>query len=342
MRKIAVCVGTRPQVVKTAAIVPELIKQGIKFDFINTGQHYDYEMDKIFFEEFSLPKPINLSVGSGDPCWQIGTMMVLLEKLFKKNKYDIAMCLGDTNSTLAEALAAFECGIPLWHIEAGARCGDKSMREEMNRILTDHVSTLLFSVSRHCTENLLKEGFDRGRVHEVGDVMYDVFLKYQDKFGSVMAGQYCVLTVHRAENLIKSKLRKLMYQLSQLDIDVVFLVHPHTRKILDSLVHVPDNIVEKKPLGYFEMMGLVSEAEFVVTDSGGLQKEAFWHGVPCITIRNETEWTEISQVNMLCRNLKDFQKCVDWAFGNHDFPANPYGDGHASERIVQLIEEKMK
>jgi len=340
MTKVMLAVGTRPQVIKASVIVPELIKRRIDFDFVNTGQHYDYEMDKIFFDEFSLPEPINLSVGSGDLCWQIGTMMVLLEKLFKKSKYDIAMCFGDTNSTLAESLAAFECGIPLWHIEAGARCGDKRMKEEMNRILTDHASTLLFSVSRHCTKNLLKEGISRERIHEVGDVMYDVFLKHKDRFVNEIAGEYVVLTVHRRENLIKSTLQKILDQVGKISYDVYFPVHPHTkRKMSVWNTWVPDNVCLKRPFGYLEMQGLVSEASCVITDSGGLQKEAFWHRVPCITLRNETEWTEtVNNGNVLLSKIEGLSKVIEIMTSKKvDWTYNPYGDGHAAERIVEEI-----
>jgi UDP-GlcNAc3NAcA epimerase len=186
----------------------------------------------------------------------------------------------------------------------------------------------------------LKEGISRERIHEVGDVMYDVFLKHKDRFVNEIAGEYVILTVHRRENLIKSTLQEFLNQVGEISFDVYFLVHPHTKRKMSIWgTYVPDNVCLKRPFGYLEMQGLVSEARCVITDSGGLQKEAFWHRVPCITVRNETEWTEtLNNGNVLLGKIEGLPKVVELMTSKKvDWTSNPYGDGHAAERIIKVI-----
>jgi len=353
-------VGARPQIIKSAPIIHEAKKhREIELQLVHTGQHYDFEMSKIFFHEMELPDPIvNLGVGSGSHAWQTGNMMIKLEKTIIEHKPAIVMVPGDTNSTLAGALTAAKLHVPVVHIEAGARSYDMRMPEEINRRLTDHCSSLLFVPTKNCAKNLSNEGIPKQRIKLSGDTMYDALLQHLPiaaksnilKILSLKSDKYAALTLHRPENVDDPKtLKNIMKALTMLtELTIVFPVHPRTReglaaaKLLKRL-EVADDIKLIEPLGYHDMLQLTKHARMVFTDSGGLQKEAFWLHTPCITLRDKTEWTETTELgaNLLVgTNLKRIVETTKEILKTKDIKIkleklkNPFGDGQASRKII--------
>jgi len=352
--------GARPQIIKSAPIIHEALKKSeINLQIIHTGQHYDFEMSKIFFGELDLPDPlVNLGVGSGTHAFQAGKMMIGLEQTIEKLKPDLVLVPGDTNSTLSGALAAVKLKVPVAHVEAGARSYDMGMPEEINRRLTDHCSSLLFAPTKNCAKNLGKEGIPKKQVRLSGDTMYDALLQHLPtasksdilkKLG-VKSDEYAALTLHRPENVDAPKKLKNMIKamLALKELIIVFPVHPRTKKQLVTVklmkrVEAAEHIKLIEPIGYHDMLQLTRHAKMVFTDSGGLQKEAFWLHTPCITLRNRTEWTETTEVGanilvgsnpkrivaaareiMEARNMKIRLKRLK----------NPFGNGQASIKIV--------
>lgn len=302
--KIVSIVGARPQFIKCAAVSRELRKDHIEI-LVHTGQHYDPEMSDVFFEELQIPKPdYNLGIGSGLHGKQTGLILAGIEDVLLKEKPDLVLVYGDTNSTLAGALAAAKLHIPVAHVEAGLRSFDRTMPEEINRIVADHVSDLLFCPTENAVSLLAKEGITRG-VHLVGDVMADVLA-----FNKALAGKnsriiknlglerkrYCVATIHRPSNTDNPEaLSSIIHAFGESGMPIVFPVHPRTLKYLGEyglLGRMPVNIRIIEPVGYLEMIQLMGNAEKILTDSGGIQKEAYMLGVPCITLRENTEWIE--------------------------------------------------
>jgi UDP-N-acetylglucosamine 2-epimerase len=307
--KLFLVVGTRPQIIKSVPIVYEANKRGLQIEIIHTGQHYDDLMSDIFFENFSLPKPIaNLNVGSGSQGYQTGEIIIRLEKVLMENKPDLVIVPGDTNSALASSVIAAKSRIPLAHIESGARCYDMAMEEEINRRVIDHISSLLFTVSKNCKDNLLKENV-LGHIIFSGDTMFEV---YEKSFPKILENdildrlklkpkEYFVLTIHREENVEDPvKLLSVLKAITLLGEKVVFPAHPRTRNKLTQIGVKTnyENLIFINPLDYFSMMKLVKESMLVITDSGGLQKEAFWSKVPCITLRKRTEWVETVELGV--------------------------------------------
>jgi len=363
--KVMLVIGARPQIIKSSPIIHEASKDAeIEFQIVHTGQHYDFEMSKIFFNELELPDPIaNLGVGSGSHGWQTGEMMVRLEKTIKKLKPDFVLVPGDTNSTLAGALAAVKLHVAVAHVEAGARSYDMRMPEEVNRRLTDHCSRILFAATENCVKNLLKEGIAEDHIHLTGDTMYDALLKHMtgalrshalEKLG-LEAGEYTVLTVHRPENVDDPKaLKDIIEAIIQLkELVVIFPVHPRTLERLKA-TGLLKRLKEAKhvrlvdPVGYHEMLQLVKNAKMVFTDSGGLQKEAFWLHTLCITLREKTEWVETVKLgaNMLVGNSREMiVRKVRECFAIKDLETklkelpNPFGDGNASAKIIEASKE---
>jgi UDP-GlcNAc3NAcA epimerase len=304
--KIISVVGARPQFIKLAPLSKELRKKH-KEIILHSGQHYDDDLSQVFFSELSIPKPdYNLGIGSAKHGEQTGRMLKSIEEVLLFEKPDLLIVYGDTNSTLAGALASAKQNIPVAHVESGLRSFKRSMPEEINRVLTDHVSSLLFCPTQTSVENLRKEGITKG-VHLVGDLMYDSLvdnLKVAEKKSKIMKklnlhkrGFY-LITVHRAENTdIKQNLTKVVHILRQLDEKVVFPIHPRTRKklsefnLLDKL-DSKTNLLLIDPVSYLDMLILEKNARYVMTDSGGVQKEAFFLRTPCLTLREETEWVE--------------------------------------------------
>jgi UDP-N-acetylglucosamine 2-epimerase len=304
--KIISVVGARPQFVKLSSLSEELRKKHTEI-VLHTGQHYDDLLSRIFFSQLHLPKPdYNLGIGSADHGEQTGRMLTGVEEVLLFEKPDLVMVYGDTNSTLAGALAAAKHKVPVAHVEAGLRSFVKSMPEEINRVLTDHLSSLLFCPTPTSVGNLRREGITRD-VHLVGDVMYDSFrinLVVAEKKSNALArlnlkkGDFYLITVHRAETTdVEENLKKLVRILISLDRKVVFPIHPRTKKMLSRFglldrLSSAKNVMLIDPVSYLDMLVLEKNACFVLTDSGGVQKEAFFLRTPCLTLRGETEWVE--------------------------------------------------
>lgn len=314
--KIATIVGARPQFIKAAVLSIALREAGIEEVLIHTGQHYDYEMSELFFEQLCLAPPAhNLGVGSASHGAQTARILEGIEAILLSDKFDLLVVYGDTNSTLAGALAAAKLLIPVAHVEAGLRSFNRRMPEEVNRVLTDHVSDLLFAPTETAVANLIREGLEPARIHLTGDVMFDAVVRFQPLFAmerermlsslELEERRYFVATIHRAENTddpvrlgaITGALEAIAEELGP----VVWPVHPRTRAKLASSGRDLPRVRLIDPIGYLEMQALLGEARGALTDSGGLQKEAAFHGVPTITLRDETEWTETVEagVNVL-------------------------------------------
>ena len=304
--KILSVVGARPQFIKLSALSQELRKKHQEI-ILHTGQHYDDELSQIFFSQLSIPEPdYNLGIGSAEHGEQTGRMLKGIEEVLLFERPDLVIVYGDTNSTLAGALAAVKQRIPVAHVEAGLRSFKKSMPEEINRVLTDHISSLLFCPTRTSVKNLKKEGITKG-VYLVGDVMYDSLrqhIKRAEKISGIMKKlnlskkDFYLITIHRAENTdIEENLNKIVEILSQLDKKTVFPIHPRTKKCLSEFnlldkLGSRDHLVLIDPVSYLDMLVLEKNAKCILTDSGGVQKEAFFLKTPCLTLREETEWVE--------------------------------------------------
>ena len=304
--KIVSVVGARPQFIKLSPLSKELRKKHREI-VLHTGQHYDYELSRIFFSQLSIPKPdYNLGIGSDEHGAQTGRMLKGIEEVLLFEKPDLVLVYGDTNSTLAGALAGAKLKIPVAHVEAGLRSFVKSMPEEINRVLTDHVSSLLFCPTPTSVRNLKREGITRG-VYLTGDVMYDSLranLAAAEKKSRIIKKlglkkkDFYLMTIHRAENTDEEgNLKKIARMLSNLDRKTVFPVHPRTRKRLSEFGLLKgllsrDDLILTDPVGYLDMLVLEKNARCVLTDSGGVQKEAFFLKTPCLTLREETEWVE--------------------------------------------------
>ncbi len=305
MKKIASIIGARPQFIKAAAVT-QALQQRFTVVTIHTGQHYDYQMSRVFFSELHMPRPKhNLNIGSGTHGEQTGTMLSSIEKVLLKEKPRLVMVYGDTNSTLAGAIAAAKLHIPIGHVEAGMRSHNRVMAEEINRIMTDHISQLHFCSTTTAMHNLRAEGI-RDHVYRIGDVMMDVLAQstpLADQRSTILSDlhiaprTYSLLTIHRAENTdSKERLQSLLNALIRTGNKMIFPVHPRTEKqikkygmmtkIKKSSIHMIN------PVGYLDMIQLEQQAQHIITDSGGIQKEAYFLKVPCITLRTETEWVE--------------------------------------------------
>jgi UDP-N-acetylglucosamine 2-epimerase len=354
-KKIVSIVGARPQFVK-AAPLSRALRETMTEILVHTGQHYDDNMSKLFFDEMGIPRPdYNLEVGSGGHGTQTGLMMERIEKVLLKEKPDFVTVYGDTNSTLAGAVDAAKLHIPVGHVEAGLRSRNRLMPEEINRIVADHCSDLLFCPTETAAGNLAGEGIVRG-VHVTGDVMFDASLMFAETAGSrstilrdlgIRPKEYFLCTIHRAENTDDAgRLAAIVEALCSLDKTVVLPLHPRTRKLLSA--HRLEEALKNRPavrvvdpVGYFDMIHLERNASAVLTDSGGVQKEAFFHRVPCITLRNETEWVETVREGWNTLAGADTAAIVD-AVRALKIPASqgrPFGDGRAAERIARLIGE---
>lgn len=359
MKKIITILGARPQFIKASVVSRELRKD---FDekIVHTGQHYDKNMSDIFFEQLEIPKPdFNLGLGGGSHAFQTGNMLIEIEKILIEERPDYVLVYGDTNSTLAGALAASKLCIPVVHIESGLRSYNMAMPEEQNRILTDHISKVLFCPTEVAVKNLEKEGITNN-VYNVGDVMCDsvlYFSKLADKkftkanlelipiYEEKKLNKWYLTTIHRAENTMDDKnLYNILKTLNDLDNMVVFPVHPRIRKMVDTLREKNgyDNIYFVEPVDYLTMLYLTKNAEKVITDSGGLQKECYILDTPCITIREQTEWIETLNkgYNVLAKPEYDdlYNKIINSKIID-DNKNNYYGIGDASKKIKDLLKE---
>ncbi len=349
--KIVTVVGARPQFIK-AAPVSRRLRQRATEVLVHTGQHYDDNMSAVFFRELDLPEPdYHLGVGSGAHGAQTGQMLARIEEVLLQEKPDWLLIYGDTNSTLAGALAAAKLHIPVAHVEAGLRSFNRRMPEELNRLIADRLSDLLLCPSQTAVDHLAAEGLTAG-VHLVGDVMADALDEavararsestVLDRFG-LQAGRYLLTTVHRAENTNDlARLRSILAAFAALNETIIFPVHPRTRAVLEQLDSAPrpPHLRLIDPLGYLDLARLAGSARLILTDSGGLQKEAYWLGVPCVTLRDETEWVETVQTGWNVLTGAETDAIVQAARGFQPPLERPalYGDGRAAERIVAVLE----
>jgi UDP-GlcNAc3NAcA epimerase len=356
MRKIVTVLGARPQFIK-AATLSRILRDHYSKDFlekiIHTGQHYDKNMSEIFFEEMKIPRPdYNLSTGGKSHGQMTGEMLIEIEKIISMERPDIVLIYGDTNSTLAGALVASKMNIPVAHVEAGLRSFNMKMPEEINRILSDRVSTFLFCPSPTAVENLKTEGIfnsTKQRVVQVGDIMYDAFIFYK-KFGKISPNllnitdkKFFLATIHRQETTDNPEiLRSLFSTLEKIAIDkmVILPLHPRTKKLLNELEFFPKNITIIDPVGYLDMISLIEKSDLVLTDSGGLQKEAYFSGKPCIILREETEWVELLENNyarLTGTNEDQIFRALEFFKSPISFNPGLFGNGNSAEKILETI-----
>ncbi len=356
MTKLISVVGARPQFIKASILIKELQKKdNCEHILIHTGQHYDQNMSKIFFDELGIQSPdYNLEVGSGRHGAQTGQMIEKLEDVFLDEKPDWVIVYGDTNSTLAAALAASKLHIPIAHVEAGLRSYNKTMPEEINRVLVDHLSSMLLVPTETAVNNLLREGFSEKYIHLVGDVMYDSVLHYKDFIKSDNSSEpYLLATVHRAENTDdKERLSSIFEMLIDLSkkMPVIIPLHPRTRSALDNLgliSKVEKHLTIKPPVSYLELLNYEKNARLIITDSGGIQKEAFFIKTPCVTLRDETEWVELMErgCNLLVpptdketmlKKINEYLDNIDILL-EQDVWSGLYGSGKACSKISNLL-----
>lgn len=355
---ILTVVGARPQFIKAATVSRAIAaRDGMREVLIHTGQHYDANMSDTFFEELAIPAPQHhLGIGSGPHGAQTGAMLEGIERILLEDRPDWLLVYGDTNSTIAGALAAAKLHVPVAHVEAGMRSFNRRMPEELNRVLTDHLATLNLTSTTTATAHLATEGIDGDRVLEVGDVMYDAALFYGERAGArtelferlgVEAGAFLLATTHRAENTDEpDRMNAIVDAFIELGRDhaIVLPLHPRTRAVLEAggdLERLAEAITLCEPLGYLDMVALERDAALVVTDSGGVQKEAFFHATPCVTLRDETEWVELVEAgwNTIVppHSAADIVTGVREAIGTRGSNIEPYGCGDAAERVVDAL-----
>ena len=352
--KILSLVGARPQFIKEAAVYEKLKESGIKEILVHSGQHYDFNMSDVFFKVLNIKEPdYNLEVGSSTHGKMTGQIMIKFEEVVLKEKPDIILVYGDTNTTMAGALVGAKLKIPVAHIEAGIRQEPKDMPEEINRVVTDHVSKYLFTPSKLASENLKKEGIENG-VYFTGDVMYDVFLKMRPLFNldaykkyGLKPENYIVVTIHRDFNTDDpEKLKAILQNLEEIakEIEVIFPVHPRTRKRIKEygFGEIVNKVELIEPVDYLEMMGLVMASKAVITDSGGLQKEAYFCGKRAVVVMPDTGWRELVKAgwNILStpENIKEnLEKILEKSSREI---SSLYGDGNAAEKVVSILKQK--
>ena len=351
-------VGARPQFVKAAVVSKAVQEAGVRESLVHTGQHYDSSMSDVFFEELGIPEPTHhLGIGSGGHGAQTGRMLEQIERVILESNPDRVLVYGDTNSTIAGALAAAKLHIPVDHVEAGLRSFNRRMPEEINRIATDHLSTTLYAPTQAAVDNLANEGIVSDRVVRSGDVMYDATLaatEIAERTSTILetldlsSGGFVLATVHRAENTDDPRiLERIVRALAEIAMTtpVVLPLHPRTRKALDAiglLSFATSRLTVSDPLGYLDMTRLESAAGTIATDSGGVQKEAFFHRVPCVTLRTETEWIELVDLgwNTICDPENgDIVETVRNATAPVNTNEKPYGDGRSARMIADHIAE---
>ena len=346
-KEIAIVIGTRPQIIKSQPLISNLKSHNLKTTIIYTGQHYDYGLPKKIFKDLEISNPsYNLDIGRGSSINQISEIILKLEKILSSNQPDLVIIPGDTTSAIAAAMATSKLKIKLAHLEAGARSNQFYMAEEVNRRMIDHCSNLLFAPTKNCLANLKRENVF-GQSYFVGDTMYDLFVKLKKNFKrkSPNSSPKILVTFHRIENIQNiQNLKKICKILNQLNknFDINFPVHPHTKKILNKEnIKIKFKILE--PLGYIEMMRKINESTLVITDSGGLQKEAYWMGKPCVTVRENTEWTETVKegANFIMPISKEIsiKKLEKISSIKVKTKGSLFGNGKASHRITKILSE---
>lgn len=355
-KKILTIVGARPQFVK-AAVVSRAIADtpGLAETIVHTGQHFDVNMSDVFFSEMGIPAPsFSLGIGGGSHGENTGRMIEAIERVMLEQHPDSVLVYGDTDSTLAGAIAAAKLNIPIAHVEAGLRSFNRRMPEEVNRVLTDHVSTLLFAPSASSVKNLVNEGVAEGSIHLVGDVMFDAVLAFTQvarKMSRIIgqlalsAGEYVLVTLHRKENTDdRDRLGAILAGLQASPVPVVLPLHPRTRKRLQEHgIQLPASLRVLDPVGYLDMLMLEANARVIATDSGGVQKEAYFHGVPCVTLRDETEWVELVDVGanqLVGADSGRIAAALTAAQPLHG-GKNLYGRGDAATRIASVLSRQL-
>jgi len=343
---IATIIGARPQFIKAAVISEKINNENLLSEvIIHTGQHFEKNMSNIFFDEMDIKKPsYNLNINQIEYAQMVDRMVNSIYPILLKEKINGVIVYGDTNSTLAGSLAAKLLDIPIFHVESGLRSNNRLMYEENNRILVDHLSSLLFCPNDNAINNLIKENLNDG-VLLSGDVMYDAYLRFSPRAkaytNDFQSSKYILATIHRRENITsKEKLSAIFSNLDKISYEknIVMPLHPHTKKMLQNF-KIQTNISFIEPVGYIPMLSLLNNCEMVITDSGGLQKESFFAKKKCITIRKETEWTELIDqgINLLCDPKDLYDSFNGYIYEECDFINNLYGDGNASNFIVKSI-----
>jgi len=353
--KIAVVIGTRPEIIKMAPVVRELENNRANYFILHTGQHYSYNLDRVFFEQLRLPDAkYNLEVGSGSHAEQTGKILIGVEKVFEIEKPDIVLVEGDTNSVLAGALAATKLHIKVGHVEAGLRSYDKQMPEEINRILTDHCSDYLFAPTPKAREILLGEDIPEEKIFVTGNTIVDAIyqnLEIARETGNFLNAlhltprEYFLVTLHRQENVdsparFASILEGIDRLASDFHLPVIYSIHPRSRKMMTKFGIKPRNLNLIEPVDFLVFLQLESNARLILTDSGGVQEEACILKVPCVTLRDNTERPETIEVgaNILAGTSADkILECVKFMLSREGNWINPFGDGRAGERIVNII-----
>lgn len=355
--KMSVVLGTRPEIIKLAPLIKELQKKRADFFVLHTGQHYSYQLDKVFFDQLELPQPkYNIDVGSGSHAEETGKMLIGIEKILLEEKPDIVITEGDTNSVLAGALAATKLGIKVGHVEAGLRSYDRSMPEEINRVLTDHLSDYLFAPTPKAKQILLGEGIGEEKIFVTGNTIVDAVYQNLELSKSkiditndlhLKPEQYFLVTLHRQENVdntlrFASILEGLSRLAARFQLPVVYPIHPRSRQRLSRFTPSLQNLTIIDPVDFLSFLQLESNAKLILTDSGGVQEEACILGIPCVTTRDNTERPETIEVgaNILAGaspdNIVEFASVM---LTREKKWGNPFGDGRASERIAKVIME---
>ncbi|MCD6232863.1 UDP-N-acetylglucosamine 2-epimerase (non-hydrolyzing) [bacterium] len=356
--QICIILGTRPEIIKMSSIIRECQKRKIDYFILHTNQHYSENLDRIFFKELELPKPkYNLNVGSGTHAEETGKMLIGIEKVLIKEKPDIVLVQGDTNTVLAGALAAVKLGMKVGHIEAGLRSYFREMPEEINRILTDHCSDFLFTSTKKAKDILLSEGIPKKRVFVTGNTIVDAVyqnLKLAKKKSKILdklklkKENYFLVTVHRQENVDKKeRLEEILESLgliyAKFNLPVIYPIHPRTRKMIARFdLSIPKGVRLIEPIGFLDFLQLQANTKLVLTDSGGVQEESCILKIPCVTLRNNTERPETLEVgsNILAgATPKKVLRCVSRMLNKKRNWKNPFGDGKAGEEIINIIQK---
>ena len=359
MKNIYTILGARPQFIKASPLSKEInstYKNYLKEEIIHTGQHYDANMSANFFNELELKKPeYQLNINKGTHGANTGRMIEGIEKILLEKKPDGVIVYGDTNSTLAGSLAACKLNIPIFHIEAGLRSFNRNQPEEQNRILTDHLSDLCFAPTNQAQDNLLKESIKKERIIRTGDIMADTSRIFKEKANqrtylyksfNISKGEYILLTIHRQENVdFKNNLREILKGFININLPIILPLHPRTKRKIEEfeLSYLLKNFILTEPLGFIDMMFLERNASLIVTDSGGIQKEAFLQKTPCLTLRKETEWVELIEYgwNKLTNplNSENIESLINSQINNKFKRKNIdlYGNGFAAKKILESI-----
>lgn len=352
--RVTIVLGTRPQIIKSAPVYHALRKSGVECRVINTGQHYDYEMNREFFSELQLPDPaLDLNVGAGPADEQVGAIVSGVGEAFRGSAPDVALVPGDTNSALAAGIGASKSGVPVAHLESGCRSNDLRMAEEVNRRVLDHSSQVLLCPTRNCVRNVKSEKVLAGKIANVGDTMYDSLLKFTPSLKSraprglgLAEGEYAFMTLHRAETVDdRASLKSVIDGVGALGVPVAFSVHPRTRERMKSFGIAPGpSMTLLDPLPYLDTLAVAAKSRLVITDSGGLQKEAYWLGRPVLVTRESTEWGEIVEAggaflvgtsrSAIGRGYRQAARVRRGAFAASK---RIFGTGGASEKVARVL-----